>query len=137
MKNSLKDYTIREIEGMADVVGNANYDVYDKIMNGVCWEFDEVINNDNSLFANKSLHVALKQLNMFVFSFIVNKKMRLTEIEKNKFDKLIQEIDEEALKKTNITTLKVYRECYRKCLSEFMYKNAHFEIKQIQTKPTR
>ena len=128
MRTSLSEYTIGEIENMRDVIGNANYDVYDKIMNHICWEFDDIMIQDKLLINDIASMTLIKQLNFFISSFVMNKKMKLTEKEEQKLRELIYLVDKEALKRPQVMTFNTYTKSYRKCMLEFLDKSAHFNV---------
>jgi len=128
MRASLEEYTLEEIKAMNRPLGNKNYDVYDLIMNGVCYEFDDVIMKDEKLKDYPREFAELRQLNFFVMSFVSNKKMALTEREINVLSDAISRIDEKAKEHPDFKTYKVYKEAYRKCLGEFLERSAHFKL---------
>ena len=128
MKASLNDYTLEEIEKMGKPFGNKNYDVYDLIMNHICYEFDSIIMQDSELKYNVDEFVQLRNLNFFIMSFVSNKKMALTEIEQARLTKLISNIDKAAFRNPDNKSYNTYETKYRKCMSEFLNRSAHFDV---------
>ena len=130
MKSSLSDYTLEEIKNMGKPLGNKNYDLYDVIMNHVCYEFDDIIMHDDELRGNIDEFVQLRNLNFFIMSFVSNKKMKLTEIEQEKLKKLISNVDKAAYRNQDNKSYNTYEKQFRKCMSEFLERSAHFKLEE-------
>lgn len=130
MKSKLEEYIANKLTQIRKPLGNKDYNMDELIMNSICYDFDEVMMNDEDLKNNSQEFVQVRQLNFFLMSFISNQKLTLTEREVKLLTNSIKYIDQRAAIHPEYATYKMYQKAYRDCALEFLEKSAKFKLNE-------